>query len=228
MNCVILQPSYLPWRGVFEQYHKADLVVFYDDVQYDKHGWRNRNRIKTPNGLRWLSVPVRSKGNVVDVVPINEIQIVAESPWNRKHWRAIQQSYGRAPYFSEYAGLLERAYAAPPELLADFTIDLTLALAAELGLSADKFVRSSSLGCVGSGTERLIRILREVSADHYISGPAARSYIELQRFEEAGISVEFMSYDYLEYDQLYPPYESAVSIIDLLFMKGPEAPRYIW
>ena len=227
MRCAILQPSYMPWRGYFHQIQKSDVFVFLDDVQFDKHGWRNRNRIKTANGSVWLTIPVAKKGNVADHIPISEIDIVWERPWNAKHWQTIRQSYARAPHFAATAALLEPFFAQRPARLADFTIDLTVALAGALGLPT-RFVRSSELLAVGSKTDRLIDLLRKVGARHYVSGPSAQSYIEPDKFAAAGITLEYMSYDYAPYPQLHPPYDPQVSIIDLLFMLGPDAPRAIW
>ncbi len=227
MNCAIVQPSYIPWRGYFHLIQKSDVFVFYDDVQYDKHGWRNRNRIKTANGPVWLTIPVAHKGNVVQHRHINEIPIVWDQSWNSKHWATIRLSYGKAPHFKRYEGLLAGFYAQRPALLADFTIELTIALARELGLKT-KFVRSSALSAKGEKTERLIAILRELGADHYVSGPSAKDYIEDELFRAAGIGLEYMTYDYPAYEQLHPPFEAQVSILDLLFSAGPEAPRFIW
>src|SRR6185295_8342348 len=106
MKCVINQPNYIPWRGYFHQIKKADVFVFYDDVQFDKHGWRNRNRIKTSNGPVWLTIPVASRGNVVHHTPINAIEILWDKPWNEKHWATLRQAYAKAPYFARYAPLL--------------------------------------------------------------------------------------------------------------------------
>ncbi len=227
MQCVILQPSYIPWRGYFDQIYQADVFVFYDDVQYDKHGWRNRNRIKTNQGLQWLTIPVQSSGNVTEHIPINQIQINWQQPWNRKHWASIQQAYRKAPYFHTYAPVLEVYYQRHAELLADFTIDLTMALARELGITKTRFLRSSSLAVQGVRTDRLIAILKLVGADHYLSGPSARDYLEERKFQASGISLSYMVYDYPQYPQLYPPYDPQVSILDLLFMTGPDALQYI-
>ena len=103
MKCAILQPSYIPWRGYFHQIQKADVFVFYDDVQYDKHGWRNRNRIKTAGGTQWLTIPVQKKGNVAEAREIREIEISWDRPWNRKHLSTLVQSYAKAPCFDKYA-----------------------------------------------------------------------------------------------------------------------------
>ena len=228
MNCVILQPSYIPWRGYFHQIYKADVFVFYDDVQYDKHGWRNRNRVKTAQGAKWLTIPVHSKGNVAHQTLINEIQISWNEDWTARHWMTIKQSYSKAPYFNQYAPLLEEFYQRRSELLADFTIDLTVALARALGIQHTRFVRSSSLEAHGAKTDRLVSILTQLGTTHYISGPSAKDYLEEDRLEAAGISLEYMVYDYPEYPQLYPPFDPQVSIVDLLFMTGEHAPQYIW
>jgi hypothetical protein len=228
VKCVILQPSYIPWRGFFHQVEKADVFVFYDDVQYDDRGWRNRNRIKTAAGTRWLTIPVFSGGVRIDNTPIREVPICWDRPWPRKHLAALRHSYGRAPFFDRYAPLLERFYARRDERLADFSIDFIVALSAELGLARTRFLRSSDLGVRGSRMERLIGIMSAVGAEHYISGPSAREYIDEPALRRAGMSVEYMTYDYPEYGQLHPPYDPQVTVLDLLFMKGEEAPRFIW
>ena len=228
MNCVILQPSYVPWRGVFHQVHKADVFVHYDDAQFDKHGWRNRNLVKGPNGPQWLTIPVRSKGNVARGLAINEVEINDATDWPRKHWETLRQVYGKAPFFHAYAPRLKAFYDAPPKLLADFVIGLTEHLAAELGIRHTRFVRSSALGGDGTKTERLVGLLQAVGATHYISGPSAKDYLEEDKLTAAGITLEYMTYDYPEYPQTRPPFEPKVSALDLLFMTGPEAPRSIW
>ena len=228
MNVVILQPSYIPWRGFFHQVASADLFVFYDDVQYDKRGWRNRNRIKTPAGPLWLTIPVLARGAQTEHLPIHQIRVCWDEPWNQAHWKSIQHAYGKAPYFKTYAPLLAEKYAARPEFLADFTIDLTIALARALGIDRTRFLRSSQIeGVSGAKTERLLSVLQKVGATHYISGPSAQDYIEEELFQAAGISLEYMRYDYPEYPQLYPPFDPQVSILELLFITGPGALSYI-
>lgn len=227
MNVVILQPSYIPWRGYFEQIYKADVFVFYDDVQYDKHGWRNRNRIKTHQGGQWLTIPVHSKGVVVENTPIHQIEIAYQQPWAERHWRAIQQAYSKAPYFKENAAWVEAFFQRRPALLADFTIPFTIELARRLGIEHTRFLRASEIQAAGQKTERLISILMGLGASHYISGPSARDYIEPDKFAAAGITLEFMQYNYPEYPQLYPPFDTHVSALDLLFMTGPRALEYI-
>jgi hypothetical protein len=224
---VVLQPSFVPWRGFFHQIQKADVFVFYDDVQYDKHGWRNRNRIKTAAGPRWLTVPVFHRGNVEHTIPIKDIRIDTHADWRRKHLLTLELSYAKAPFFDRYAPYLREVYGREWTLLADLTIETTIALARELGL-ATRFVRSSELGVAGDRNSRLVSILRSVGVTHYITGPSAKHYMDETLFAEAGISIEYMTYAYAEYPQLHPPYDPQVSILDLLFMTGPEAGSHIW
>jgi hypothetical protein len=229
MNCVILQPSYIPWRGYFHQIREADVFVFYDDAQYDARGWRNRNRVKAPGGSRWLTIPVLRKGSQPLEKPIHEIEVCWDRDWARKHWTTLTHLYGAAPHFDRYAPLLDRFFSSHPTSLADFTIDLTRALADELGLSSTRFLRSSAIERPTEyKTADLLNILAHVGADRYISGPSARDYLDLDRLTRAGIETRFMTYDYPAYPQLYPPFDPHVSILDLLFTVGPEAPDYIW
>lgn len=225
MRCVILQPSYIPWRGYFDLIHRADVFVFYDDVQYDKNGWRNRNRIKTAQGTQWLTIPVPQRGIVSGKIPINAVVPIGNE-WAANHFETLRRSYAEAPFFDE--GLLRVLYDDPPPLLADFTIATTIELATRLGIRDTRFLRSSAMHAAGRKTDRLIELLREAGATHYLSGPSARAYLEPEKFAEAGIELEWMTYDYPEYPQLYPPFDPFVTVLDLLFMTGPDAPRYIW
>jgi hypothetical protein len=228
MKCVILQPSYIPWRGYFHQIYKADTFVFYDDVQFDKNGWRNRNLIKTSQGTQWLTIPVRTKGAVSCGLPINKIPIAWDKPWNLHHWRGIQLAYKKAPFFDSYVNFFERMYSTESKLLSDFTIQTTIEISRMLGIQHTRFLKSSDIqGITGEKTDRLIQLLKTIGADHYISGPAAKDYLEEEKFESAGIKLEYMLYNYSDYPQLYPPFENKVSIIDLIFMTGADALNYI-
>jgi hypothetical protein len=227
VRCAIVQPSYIPWRGYFDLIHRVDLFIFYDDVQYDRRGWRNRNRIKTPHGTQWLTIPVRARGAQTESLPINTIR-TADQQWPRQHLETIRRVYGRAPFFDSYAAWLERVYTDPPEMLADLTIRLTMDIAAILGISGTQFRRSSELNASGTKTGRLLDVLGRVGATHYLSGPSARAYLDEQQFEAAGIALEWMHYDYAEYPQLYGAYDPHVTVLDLLFMTGERAPDYIW
>jgi hypothetical protein len=227
VNVVILQPSYIPWRGYFDQIRRADLFIFYDDVQYDKHGWRNRNQIKTAQGKQWLTIPVHSRG-VTEGIPIRDVRIDWSKSWAKNHLKALTFAYNKAPCFRDYLPLLESIYRRRDECLADFTIETSILLSRELGIASTRFLRSSQIpGITGIKTDRLIQILKQVGARHYISGPSARDYLEKEKFDEAGISLEYMEYDYPEYPQLYPPFDPYVTVFDLLFMMGREAGNYL-
>jgi len=227
MNVTILQPSYIPWRGYFHQILKSDLFIFYDDVQYDKRGWRNRNQVKTPHGKKWLTIPVKSHGAQTDNIPINEIKIAWDEPWNESHLKTLHFAYNQAPFYSDYLSLIKPIFERHDDFLADLTILLTTEISYCLGNKRTKFLRSSSLPSSGVKSDRLLSLLNQVGASNYISGPSAKDYLELEKFEAAGISVEFMTYDYPEYPQLYPPFDGNVSILDLLFMVGPKTKEYI-
>ena len=230
MTAVILQPSYLPWRGYFHQIQKADVFVFYDDVQYDTGGWRHRNKIKMPNGSSWITIPILAKNVHTNNIPIHQIRVVRTQDWQGKHWRSIENSYRKAPFFDDYAPRLESFYTdRTVDLLADFTIDLTKAIAGWLGITQTRFVRSSDLAVVGTKTDRILAVLAAIgNVTHYISGPSAKTYIEEDKFATAGIGLEYMAYQYGEYPQLYGPFDPHVSVLDLLFMTGPKAGSYIW
>ena len=226
MTVVILQPSYIPWRGYFDQIRRADLFIFYDDVQYDKHGWRNRNQIKTSQGKQWLTIPVHSKG-VTEGIPIKDVRIDWSKSWPKKHLNALTYAYAKAPFFASYQPWLVSVYERRDEFLADFTIETTVELARMLGIKDTRFMRSSEISAIhGQKTDRLIQILQHVDAEHYLTGPSARDYIERDKFEEAEITLEFIEYDYPEYPQVHPPYDPYVTILDLLFMVGEEAGAY--
>lgn len=227
MKVVVLQPSYIPWRGHFDQIRRADLFIFYDDVQYDKHGWRNRNQIKTSQGKQWITIPVHSKG-VTGGIPIKDVRIDWSKPWPKKHLNALTYAYAKAPFFRAYQPWLESIFVRKDEYLADFTIQTTIELAEKLGISNTKFMRSSEIpGIQGQKTDRLIQILKHVETTHYLSGPSARDYIETEKFDQAGITLEFMNYSYPEYTQLHLPYDPYVTGLDLLFMVGDDALSYI-
>ncbi len=226
-TAAVIQPSYIPWRGYFDLIRRSDVFVFYDDVQYDKHGWRNRNRIKTAAGLRWLTIPVHAKGNTVARTPIAHIDIDWTHDWRRSHLAQLRHAYAKAPYFRQCEALVKDLYADAQTSLADFTIAGTVRLARFLGIGHTRFVRSSQLHVSGDKTDRLLSVLRQIDATHYLSGPSARAYIEPHKFQAAGISLEYVDYDYAPYEQLHPPYDPGVSILDAIFMAGDDARSHI-
>ncbi len=205
---------------------KADVFVFYDCVQYDDRGWRNRNKVKAPQGTLWLTVPVNSKGCQTLKTPIADIPILWDAPWSEKHLKTLQLCYSKAPFFREYAELLDAIYTRHDERLVDFTCTSTELIARALGIGHTEFVRSSNLPAKGAKSDRLLSILYHLGATHYISGPSARSYLDLDKFADAGINVEFMEYAYQSYPQLYGAFEPQVTVLDLLFNTGAAAGRH--
>lgn len=222
---VVIQPSYIPWRGYFHLIQQSDIFVFYDDVQYTKQDWRNRNRIKTKNGTIWITVPVQ---NVRLHTLIKDVEIKKNSLWNIKHWKTIKQEYQKAPFFKIYESFFQEIYDWQWRRLADLDIFLTKEICQFLGIRHVQFYRSSELPVGGIKTDRLVSLCRWFGVNRYLSGPSARNYIEHEKFITAGIKLDYITYDYPEYPQLHGPFDPYVSIIDLLFNCGPEAPKYIW
>jgi hypothetical protein len=229
MKCVILQPSYIPWRSYFHQIQKADLCIFDDDATFDKDGWRNRNRIKTSTGTKWLTIPVTAgAGRQLHTTPIHQVRVCEDQLWQATHWKTLQHAYARAPYFKRYAEILDPFYHSHTSLLGEFVVRLTLVLAEQLGIRHAQFRKSSDLDPVGSKTDRLVSMLKSVGATHYISGLSAREYLDESKLWKAGVTLEYLEDGYPEYEQLHPPFDPNVSVVDLLFMKGPAAHEYIW
>lgn len=220
MRVVILQPSYLPWLGYFDQLYKSDVFVLYDDVQYDKHGWRNRNRIKTPQGAQWLTVPVLTHGR--DRPTNRDVHIDRHQPWQRKHLQALRQHYGKAPAFPEVFPRLEGLLAQEWTNLFDLNAAALDVLGDLLGLKRDVRV-SSQLGIPGEGTERLVAICKAVGGDTYLTGDAAKAYLEEGQLAQAGIRLEYHGYRHPVYRQLYGEYLPYLSVVDLLMNHGADS-----
>jgi hypothetical protein len=198
--------------------------VVYDDVQYDKHGWRNRNRIKTPHGVQWLTVPVLTRGQNK---PANkDVLIDNTTNWRRKHLAAIQGNYAKAAFFREYIGCLEEIYSREWKLLMDLDVTLVVRLAEWLGLKRE--IRyASDLGIPGAGTERLVAICRALGAARFYEGAAGKDYMQESLFADAGIALEYQDYRHPVYGQLHGDFVPYLSAIDVLFNHGPESLRII-
>ena len=225
MRIAIIQSCYVPWRGFFDLIGRCDQYVMFDRVQYAKRHWHNRNRIKSAAGLEWLTIPVISKGRYEQ--PIDEVEI--EKPWAEKHWRTLELAYRRAPFFASLAPRVRGWYvrAAKETLLTEINAIFVREIAELLGLRT-RIVRDTEYPGQGTATERVLAIARAAGADHYLSGPSAKAYFDEALFTGAGITVEWMDYaGYLPYPQLYGAFEPAVSVLDLLFSVGPDAPRYV-
>jgi len=215
MKVVILQPTYLPWIGYFGLIDIADVFVFYDDVQFVKRSWQRRNRIKTPKGWIWLTVPVIQ----IFGQKINEIKINNNLDWRDKHSKSIKHSYSKAPFFGEYMPIFQEIYEKKLEYLADLNITLIKKITEILGLDK-KFLLSSELEVTGKKTDRLIRILKRTGGNEYISGPGAKSYIEIEKFNDNGITLYWYEFNHPTYPQLYGDFIPFLSVIDLLFNVG--------
>jgi hypothetical protein len=218
---VILQPGYLPWLGFFDQLRRADVFVYYDDVQYDKHGWRNRNRIKTQTGPKWLTVPVRHGGQGFQRTL--DVEIDARTSWQRKHVASIRQAYARAPFCDRYLPALEELIQRKWERLVDLDIACADVLAKWLGLQR-RIERSSMLGIEGERSERLLNICRHFGASTYVSGDSAQGYLDVALFERHGIAVEWQRFVHPIYPQLHGEFTPFLSALDLLFNRGDDAP----
>lgn len=225
MTVFISQSNYIPWKGYFDAIRQADVFVLYDDMQYTKRDWRNRNQIKTPNGLQWLSIPVKVKGKYFQ--KINETE-VADQDWRQSHWQSIVQNYRKAPFFPEYGPLFEALYTSACETqLSQINFRFLKTIAGMLGINT-RFCWSSGFDLRGDKSEKLLNICKDLQATHYLSGPAAREYLAEDLFRQNGVDVLWMDYsNYPEYPQLYGPFNHFVSILDLIFNTGPAAADYL-
>jgi hypothetical protein len=223
MRVAIIQSNFLPWRGYFDFIREVDLFILEDDLQYTKGDWRNRNKVKSPRGSEWITVPVlyRQTAQLIMNTPIDYDQ-----PWAKKMLNRIRESYRQAPcfepYFSELAEILYR----PVVSISELNIALIRWVCGHLEIDTPLHF-SQDYDPHGKKTERVISILKNAGATVYLSGPAGRNYIVDELFTQAGIQLEYKKYDYPEYEQLHMPYDPAVSVLDLLFMKGRDAKLYL-
>jgi hypothetical protein len=217
---VVLQPGYLPWLGYFDLMNKADIFVHYDDVQFDKHGWRNRNRIKGPRGPVWLTVPVLHRGRSGQ--SLLEVEIDNRQDWRRKHLAAVRQYFARAPFAEAVVPALSGILGKPQSQLIELDLAIIDWLAFELGVSTPRH-RSSQLGVAGDRNDRLLNLCRHFGASRYLSGNAARSYLDMARFEAAGVEVVWHDYAHPTYKQLHGAFVPYLSVLDLLLNVGPRS-----
>lgn len=222
---VVLQSNYIPWKGYFDLARDSNLFIFHDDLQYTKNDWRNRNKIKTPKGAEWITIPVGTDERrlICDV-------IIKDSTWQIKHWHLLKQHYGKCQYFAHYQTFFEGIYRGHQwDNLSELNQYLIRSISKELLNISTEFRDSREYGLSGQKLDRLIELVTKAEADCYISGPAAKDYIEPARFADAGVELVWKDYSgYPEYPQCFPPFEHGVTILDLLFNVGPDAPWYIW
>lgn len=214
------QPVYLPWLGLFHKIALADTFVSFNRVQYLPKDWNNRNRIKTAGGPVWLTVPVLKKGHRGK--PLDEIEIDNSRPWARKHWAALSQNYGRAPYFDDYAGFFEDTYSRQWHTLDELDEHILQWLLRTLGIDV-QFLRASDFDFRGAKSELVLDMCRQLKADVYVFGALGRDYADVDAFRTAGIEVVFQDYAHPVYPQLHGDFVPYLSVVDLLFNCGPSS-----
>ena len=221
----IVQSNYVPWKGYFDLIAAVDEFILYDDMQYTRRDWRNRNRIKTPQGPQWITVPVEVKGKYAQTIFETRI---AGSDWADKHWKSLELNYARAPHFDEVTRWLKPLYLERDHgLLSEMNRHLITAICAYLGIETT-ITLSSDYRLEDGKTERLASLVRQAGGDQYLSGPAARDYLDTEVFAREKIELSWFDYSgYPEYPQLWGDFEHHVSILDLLFNCGKEAPGYM-
>lgn len=222
----ISQSNYIPWKGYFDMINSVDEFIIYDDMQYTKRDWRNRNIIKTPNGLLWLTIPVKIKGKFFQ--KINETEVENNS-WATTHWKSIQMNYSKTPFFSIYAPMIEKLYsdASQETFLSKVNYIFLQGICNILEINT-LISQSSQYDIIDGKTERLVSICKQAQASEYISGPAAKDYIDPKQFEDVHIQLKWMNYqDYAPYPQKFGDFNHGVTILDLLFNVGPEYKKFL-
>jgi hypothetical protein len=221
----IVQSNYIPWKGYFDMIASVDEFILYDDMQYTRRDWRNRNKIKTAQGVQWLTIPVKVKGNYQKSIRETEI---AEPQWAQHHWKSLVQNYRAAPFFSEIADWLEPLYLGEqPAHLSPLNRRLIEAVCVYLGIKTT-ISNSWDYPLTEGKTVRLVDLCVSAGGDEYISGPAAKDYIEEAVFSERGVKLTWFDYSsYAEHPQLWGDFIHGVSVLDLLFNCGKDAHRYM-
>lgn len=228
-SLAILQSNYLPWKGYFDIIGRVDLFLFYDDRQYTRSDWRNRNRIVTPNGIQWLTIPCQGGRDklICEVRP-------ADDRWQRQHWNALTRAYGRAEFWKEYAPFFEEFYLGRTwDNLSQLNQFLLRRIAGDFLGFATRFDETRRFPVSGDKRERIMALIGAVGAveggvSRYVTGPSAADYLDAREFERMGIELEFMDYSgYPEYRQQHEPFVHEVSIVDLLFREGPRAREFM-
>ncbi len=220
----ILQSNYIPWKGYFDMIAAVDEFILYDDMQFTKNDWRNRNLIKTPQGVQWITVPVGQdiRRRICDVE--------LTSVWQSKHWKTLHSNYRRAPFFDEVARWLEPLYMAETHTgLSQMNRKFMEAICQYVGIET-RITNCWDYELLGdtARTARLVDLCQQAGATHYLSGPAAKNYIEAQLFDDARIVLQWFDYAcFPEYPQLWGEFVHGVSILDLLFNCGKSAHRYM-
>lgn len=222
----ILQSNYIPWKGYFDIINMVDEFILYDDMQYTRRDWRNRNKIKTADGVKWLTIPVESKGKYFQ--KINQTKVTGND-WIDKHKRAIEINYSKAPYFDKYYNVIEEVYEGcrNEEMLSKINYRFIVKICELLGIQT-LITWSSDYELADGKTERLVGLVKSAGGGMYLSGPAAKDYIEDECFKNAQIELRYMDYSgYPMYPQLFGSFVHEVSVLDLIFNVGDNAIKYM-
>ena len=221
----IVQSNYIPWKGYFDLIAATDEFILYDDAQYTRRDWRNRNQIKTPQGVQWLTVPVRVKGRYHQSIRETEID---GTEWAEQHWTRLRQNYARAPHFARYAPDLEALYLhGRHDTLSALNLAMLTWVNRQLGI-ATRMSSSSDYTLEGDRTDKLLNLCLQAGATEYLSGPAARDYLDESRFAAAQVAVRWFDYPaYPPYAQLWGEFVHGVTVLDVLFHCGPDARRHV-
>jgi hypothetical protein len=220
----IIQSNYIPWKGYFDLIAAVDELILYDDMQYTRRDWRNRNKIKTPQGLHWLTVPVQVKGRYNQ--RIRDVEI-ADPDWGTQHWTTLTHNYRKAAYFDEIAAWLAPLFEKNYKDLSQLNRCFIETVAGQLGIRTS-ISNSWDYRLVEGKTERLVDLCVQAGATEYVSGPAAKDYVEEDLFAKAGIALTWFDYSgYPQYPQLWGPFEHHVTVLDLLFNCGRDARHYL-
>jgi len=222
---LITQSNYIPWKGYFDNIAQCDIFVVYDDMQYTKRDWRNRNYIKTPHGPDWLTIPVNVKGRYFQ--KINET-VISDPDWPDSHWHILKQYYSRSTFFKDISPWIEELYKNATYLtITEINVHFLKAICKFLGINTI-FIDSREFTLVEGKTEKLVAICRELNATEYYTGPSAKNYIDETLFQAEGISLKYFNYaGYAEYPQLYEPFEHGVSILDLILNVGQDSKKFL-
>lgn len=220
-----MQSCYIPWKGFFDMINLVDEFILFDDRQFTRRDWRNRNRIKTAHGTQWLTIPVTAKGRYDQRI---DETMIDDPRWSERHFKTLEHAYAQAPCYDLYRDRVLALYdAAKDPSLSIVNRRLLEGICELIGIDAS-FRWSSEYEASGAKTERLVSLCLAAGADAYLSGPSARTYIEEEQFASAGIELEYMDYGgYPEYPQLHGPFEHGVTVLDLLFHTGRDAPAYM-
>lgn len=222
MRISINQPAYLPWLGYFHRIAVSDIHVVLDQVQFEKNSVTNRNKIRTATGWSWLTVPVKTKGRFGEL-EISKIEIDNTTKWIDKHWKSICQYYGKAPYFNQYAPVLDDIYGRTWERLTDLTAEMNNYLMCDVLKITTPLRYGTEMHTTGKKDDLVLNICRDMGATTYLSGPFGRDYLDEKKFQQAGIQIEYHDYVHPEYRQQYQPFEPYMSALDLIMNCGEKS-----